>query len=497
MSREPVMTQSNRAPVASGNLLLVPCTVPIGKGGDLEGWTRGAANFSLEANFPKEALAYFSPGFADGPRQVTFQERRESFSGLARVLFPKESGEQVELITVSRWWRTPAEDEWPYEYIPPVRQLELVVVNIPGNDDVARGVLMVHLGNLGGKEFDVDPGVYFSKLSNQLHDAVRKHTGRRELHCVLQKMVGKEVCLRPLEVDQHSADENNQIATVYPVITALELDVSRRDHMLLLRELATVTPSKKHGTQTEDQLDDRYNRAKEDLETPSGQWGVMVAQHGMAFASTTDKLYIPLRLYVSAMYADGLVTVLLRRAIASDLLQKVRKTNHEIGVDAQATDAATGGDRKVSSASALDTLLLLQQTLLWLSMTLSRAVDTETRTTKLLIGKLQSQQGVEPLTDTVERTTRELTEIAETWRMKQQRLEAEKAERSRETTNLLLAVIGLVAVPMTVIYTAIDLYYSQPPAALGVFWKATGVLLVILVALLSIWFTRRKESGNT
>jgi|GEM_PF-7054911 len=216
----------------------------------------------------------------------------------------------------------------------------------------------------------------------------------------------------------------------------------------------------------------------------SDSWSAMVTGHGTAFVGST-KSFPAAATYISTIYVDAMAGVLLSRTILSVLADEIHTTIGNLR-------------RAGSTEEVLRTTLHLRTRLLWLRSTLLRIPQTESRPTMLISERLALNLRVPDLLAGIEDDIASLMEVASLQHQLAQeehrRIQEEhqrQQEASSKRVDTMLAILTVVALPLTMAYSGIDLLGGGNKSANPWYWIFS--VLAAALALGFIWRTHRKR----
>lgn len=487
-------------PVASGNLIVVLARVDADRFGDHNVWAPGAATFS-----PSDpAMQIVQPLMREGGVHVDAGVRARSFSSeTARRLFPEPDAGSTGPghFAMDRWHRVGLQRfDW-LDGVPHVVGVECLVLREPSvgsvGDRLKEGVdaggsgsrLCVVLIHLQGRQDGAsDPCVRdaaaVQRLSGVLYQHVRISANRPKTLSKLLEVTGSGFNFDPLPGDAESS------AFCYPIFTALDMQSGSDSDMLAVRELSTVTPSREHGSQ--DRPAERVARARADLVRLSDSVSASITSRGMVFLGGGGERYEPFPLYVSAIYADAIALTVLARAAL-------------VGVNADANMALVSDDSSVEYERRIEQLLAIRTRQFQIDDAISCLLVNETQTMGNIVDTLRSSLHMERLESSI---TERSSQLLDTVSMRRdllqaraardqaraaevQALAAEAQEERQQWTNIILATLALISLPLTVLYALIELLTGASeavPWAVGGTAVIAGVGIVVVATMI---FLRR------
>lgn len=477
--RCPTMTNDELSGILpSGNLLLVGATVEEAWLSDNSDWLAGAVPFKLVRTLSDDAKSHFQSKGA----QVDSDERASSFTpAVATTLFSmpgKNIPDDVNpSLCIERWYQLYDDARTLVSGIPPIVGLECLVLHDPGS--VAKthsAIVVVHLQGLEGCD---NPGVLDGadsarQQSHHLYETIRKPNGLKKTLEALASFVGEGFDLSPRSGDRERS------AFCYPVFTVMDLHADNDEHVLAARELSTLTPSAMHGSARSEE--ERVNRARNDLKRLSDSWCASITSRGMVFMSQGLTRHEAAPLYVSSIYADAIAATFLVRAALTELdlgAHRALNTNHRLS----------------RLTTDLETLLQARQRFFRVTEHLSRLHLSESKILSIILSDVRDNFGLDTLEEHVAERIADLMETAALRReFAKAKLEEEAAIR-QNWTNVILATLALISVPLTVLYGLIGLLNSAPRFHI---WSVGGTVMIIFVGgIVILWmFLQRKMSSR-
>ncbi|MBO1758601.1 hypothetical protein FA951_02620 [Dermacoccus nishinomiyaensis] len=432
----------------------------------LENWEEGPAPFNLSEQVRTSMGGHLQNPKAD---RIDAQERRHSWtSRSADLLVPTNDDDSPR--DTRRWYREASGIQLGSFAL---SQLELLTAPAAGaaDDRADIGVLIIHLA--ADQQLTPD-----QQLRDALYGYVRQAEPRKAVLKHLMKILGPGFDLEALP------GAREQVPSLYAVTNATSLDAADDDELLLAREMATLTPSQKHGSESVQDRESRLARTRSDMTRLSDSWSAMVTGHGTAFVGST-KSFPAAATYISTIYVDAMAGVLLSRTILSVLADEIHTTIGNLR-------------RAGSTEEVLRTTLHLRTRLLWLRSTLLRIPQTESRPTMLISERLALNLRVPDLLAGIEDDIASLMEVASLQHQLAQeehrRIQEEhqrQQEASSKRVDTMLAILTVVALPLTMAYSGIDLLGGGNKSANPWYWIFS--VLAAALALGFIWRTHRKR----
>jgi hypothetical protein len=284
----------------------------------------------------------------------------------------------------------------------------------------------------------------------------------------LQRVLPHSLDLLGLDFRNTNAAGALRDRPIYPVLTELELADDDGSELLLIRALATLSPAAAAG---ESASAERRDRARRDVHALSASWSVMVTPRGMVFhrAKASQAQFEQARLYVSGLYVDVVAATLLERR----LLER---------------QSAAARAMSARSELDLDIMLDLRRALVVLRTSFDRATRHEGAATTTIVGALRRELRSEEIRQSVENEQDALIEISD---LEHQR----RTERSQRLTDLLLGLIAIVTLPLTVLYGALELLWSEEGRT-SWFWWGTAISVVVGFSVLAALTLRRSHRSD-
>lgn len=498
------------APHASGRAILIDALVDIEAFRNADehseapgGWTSGVAEFALR---PSESTRFIQNRDSGVVGEL---DRRENFSEVAtELLYGTETPEQGLFHSSAdprggslplRWHTRPGEalhealrhlgndeDGVPFGLTRHrITQIELVIsakfASAPtqqGFPETRRAILILHLqpeppgkGNPSEDRIEFNAGV-----AREQFLLFRQAAGRIQFLKTLQGHIGTDI--RVLEkINGHGGRKTAEdYGGCYPVLTDLDLKFYEDDQALLIRELATVTPSKDHGAVSDAAKAARLKRTRDQGEWTflSDSWSMMATRHGVMFFGTDVRDYGPARLYVSTLYLDLIALARLESLLLQDLLQETQRSIQRQG--------------EIDTSHAL----LQRRRLMGLKGSYDKAHHTENNTGRTIIEQMREIFRTQELVEDAADDLKDIVEVASL-----------KSSKHEEWTNrlitLLLGALTFAGVPMTVFYTWLQVRV-QGSESEQLFWWITGsvvaLVLVVGIVTVSVWNTKKPKRDN-
>ncbi|MGO1536572.1 MAG: hypothetical protein ACTHWM_06590 [Yaniella sp.] len=337
-----------------------------------------------------------------------------------------------------------------------------------------RAILTLHLGYRGSTNPDDDPALTQAD-AEWFYQTFRVAENRLRILERIQEAldINPKSGLRVIARPEETLAAHEYFGTIYPVLTDLNLNLFRDDtDALLIRELATVTRSDKHGTKGATDKAKRVERTRQPNQRIglSESWAVMPTGHGTLFfgiSQDEENSFPEARLYVSALYIDYIAIVRLEALIAKDFWQRIQDS--------------------IQSADDLDIedALTIRRRLMGLRSSYSKVGHGENNIGARLAGAMRTSLRSEAmLTDIVDEATA-IVEIAE---LKQ----SKKDEHSATFLQWALGIITIVGLPLAGFDAAVTAHSHSTETAIT-FWVLFAVVIVAAcITLLTI--TKRMGS---
>lgn len=216
----------------------------------LEDWEEGPAPFNLSEQVRTSMGGHLQNPKAD---RIDAQERRHSWTSRSADLLVPTNDDDCPRDT-RRWYREASGIQLGSFAL---SQLELLTAPAAGaaDDRADIGVLIIHLA--AGQQLTPD-----QQFRDALYGYVRQAEPRKAVLKHLIKILGPGFDLEALP------GAREQVPSLYAVTNATSLDAADDDELLLAREMATLTPSQKHGSESVQDRESRLARTRSDM-TPS------------------------------------------------------------------------------------------------------------------------------------------------------------------------------------------------------------------------------------
>jgi hypothetical protein len=429
--------------IASGDFILIGARIEDGKPSPERGWQGGAATLAPNQNSQDSVTTMFQTE----SNYMTPQERASSFTaGTARRLFPElpTSGISANDLRIERWHYQP---ERPLELLPGIAKVVVFealilagVSDIPVPDRKNLCIVIAHLESI-----ENSPGRGAQKnreavrnIATILSQAARPAKARKSVLAHLQDHLGAVFDFSPLPNDSEN------LPIFYPVITALGLTSETGEDPLAAREVATMNPAKSSANQ-----EARIRRTADEFVKLSDDWGCLVTGKGTIFISSSQRSFEPGRLYVSSIYADAMATCLLTRAAL------VRLNNAS---DKVLQEEVSGADYD----SSVKNILEIRRQLLKLHDGIADIHLTESAHNRAILTELRSNFRIDSLEETI---SARISDILETLTLHRDVIEAEEkraSENRQQWTNIILATLALISLPLTVFYGFVEILNAYP-----------------------------------
>lgn len=372
-----------------------------------------------------------------------------------------------------------------------------------------RAVLVLHLGYAGKTESETAEVPLDSQDMKWFEAVCKKPASRAIALTAFQRALEKpsrgsadagrpeessSCSLRIVTGDQVSDED---YGVIYPVLTDLSLNLSpqaenptglwnaflrrimlgsadtenngpnaqRDEETLLIRELATVTDSKSHGTQGPNDRLDRIQRTRDPSASVrlSDSWAVMPTGHGALFFATSqddENDFTEARLYVSSLYIDYILLVRLEARLAQDLRNKIQRSIQS------------------SRDLPLEDVLKIRRRLMGLRTSFSKVGEAEKRTGKALVTFMRKSLATDTVLRDIIEESEDIVEITEIKQSKQE-------EVTDKRLQAMLAILTVVGLPVTIFGTALSAY-STNEAVIGAFGVMIAFLAIIATAMILI-----------